>query len=164
VGSESAFGGSRLRAEASARLTSPRKAEASHLQEDTFEPEEELYRRYTSDHWTAGVFTGVALRFPNPSFNRSSLSSPTEVLRDGPKRFDGWGVLGCYVLDVPKKVVSATQEVFEFFARYDPLPTNPAHSVIAHMPRTDEPLPPLVKKQVRTRLGQRMRMLISAEI
>jgi hypothetical protein len=145
-------------------LTSPRKAEASHRQEDTFGPEEELYRRYKSDHWAAGRFIGIGLSFPNPSFNRSRRSSPADVLRDGPRHFDGWGVLGCYVGDIPKEVVSATYEVFEFFARYDPLPTNPAHTVIAHTPRTDKQLPPLVKKQVRTRLGQRMRMLISAEI
>lgn len=129
-----------------------------------FGVEELLYRRYKLEHWVEGMFIGIGLRFPNPSFNRSKLSEPSDVLTEGRDSFSGWGVLSCVVKDVPADIVDGAGVSFDFFPRYEPLNHNPAHSVIAHRPQTDQKPPNTVRKKVRTELSRKMQVQIVAEV
>ena len=123
-----------------------------------------LYRRYKPEHWVAGKFTGLGLSFPNPSFNREEYSEPRDVLTDGSDSFPEWGVLSCKVKDIPTDVESAAGVPFDFFPRYEPFHHNPAHSVIAHRPQTDQKPPPVVRKKARTELGRKMKIQIVAKV
>ena len=66
-----------------------------------FPSDEELYRKYLVDHWAGGHFIGPGLAFPNASFNRSKYSRAKDVLGDDDMSIQGWGVLACFVEDLP---------------------------------------------------------------
>ena len=135
------------------------------VEEDAkFGSEELLYRRYQSQYWVGGKFTGVGLRFPNPSFNRSKYSDPSDVLTDGSDSFLEWGVVSCKVKDIPTGIVSGTGVTFDFFPRYEPRGHNLAHSVIAHKPQTDQKPPLAVRRKARTELGRKMKIQIVARV
>lgn len=126
---------------------------------------EELFKRYKKEHWANGTFSGLGLSFAtHPSFNRSKFSSAKDVLVDGDKVYEGWGVLACIVEDVQEKVLSGEGVEYAFFPVHDPKRHNYAHSIVKHAPSPEREPTKLVKKKFRTRLGQRMRQVVPSAV
>lgn len=67
------------------------------------EDNEELYRRFPPDLLQNGRISLDAIEMPDMSVNRSSLSIPQDVIAY--EEFDGWGVAGVMVDEVPPELV-----------------------------------------------------------
>jgi len=55
-----------------------------------FEPEELLFRRYLREHWLEGHFSGVGFRFPKQSVDRGKYSEPEDVIFSEDGRAEPW--------------------------------------------------------------------------
>ena len=124
---------------------------------------EQLFKRYLKEHWTKAGFSNVGLKFA-PSFNRSKFSEAKDVLVDGDRTFEGWGVLACSVGDVGAKVVSGAGVAYRFNPVHKPEPHNYAHSELHPDPNPNQPPPKTVKKEYRVVLARQMTVIIESMI
>jgi len=106
-----------------------------------FLPEETLYLRYASNHFLEGQLDPAAIRSqPGQSVNRGQFSEPEDVLFSEFGLFDGFGVIGFWVRDIPIELVKANGPAYCFFMTHTPLDQNYAHSEINsdQIPRTGQ--------------------------
>lgn len=136
-------------------------------EEPAFSPQELLFRRYRTEHWVEGQFSGLGFKFPKHSVNRGFFSAPEDVLFSDIGEFNGWSVLEFRVSDIPPPI-QLPPIAFSFFMKHVPHEDNYAHSEIwsDRMNPSGEYVEPspAVKKQFRTIMAQRMKVRIAAAI
>jgi hypothetical protein len=125
-----------------------------------FDEAEALYLRYFSDQFVDGLLSTAAIRFPKQSVNRGLQSEPEDCLFSEQGIYNGVGVVGFQIADVPPKVSQPQGPAYIFFLKHVPLPDNYAHSEIwsDHEPGTGDYREPgkTVKHEFRVRLCQRI--------
>ena len=89
-----------------------------------------LYLRYGAEDFLGGQLEPSAIHFPRTSVNRGSLSEPEDVLFDEHGEYNGLGVVGFMVSDVPRRVTQSQGPAYVFFMNHDPDPDNYSHSEI----------------------------------
>lgn len=98
------------------------------------DPLESLYLRYFADNFVDGQLQTAAIRFPNQSVNRGSLSEPEDVLFDEQGRYDGLGVVEIMVHEIPETIADANGTQFSFNVSHSPEEKNYSHSEIRSPP------------------------------
>lgn len=125
-----------------------------------FDAAEVLYLRYFSDHFVHGQLSTAAIRFPKQSVNRELHSEPGDCLFSEQGIYNGLGVVGFQVTDVPARVPQPQGPAYIFFLKHVPLPDNYAHSEVwsDQEPGTGDYREPskTVKLEFRVRLCQRI--------
>lgn len=95
---------------------------------------ESLYLRYGIEEFVDGQLALGAIRFPEMSVNRGSLSEPEDALFSEDRRYDGLGVVAFKVADVPGRIDQENGPAYVFFLRHAPLEDNYSHSEICSAP------------------------------
>ncbi len=95
-----------------------------------FDGEEALYLRSGCEDFVEGQLAPGAIRFPKTSVNRGSLSEPEDVLFAEDGRYNGLGVVGLQVSDIPSRIAQEQGPTYVFFIRHVPYPDNYSHSEI----------------------------------
>jgi hypothetical protein len=96
-----------------------------------FAGSELLYLRYSSQHFLQGQLEPPAIRSQRKqSVNRGRLSEPEDALFSEIGQYDGLGVVGFRVSDIPARVTQTQGPSFVFFMCHEPEDVNYAHSEI----------------------------------
>ena len=95
-----------------------------------FDGTEGLFLRYSKDDFLDGQLGVDAIRFPTTSVNRGLLSEPEDALFHGDGQYNGLGVVGFSVADLPGQIYQQDGPAYVFFMRHVPLPENYSHSEI----------------------------------
>ncbi len=142
-----------------------------------FEPDELLYFRFSSIHFTDESRLPVAaIKFPDFSVNRGKFSQPTDVLIP---HWEGWGIAEFEVQAIPLTLNSGDGREFEFKVKHDPIDDkhpyytqpnqqfeNYAHSEVRvfengeHLKRK---LTDSVKKQFRMKMSDKTKIVVILE-
>lgn len=126
-----------------------------------FNPDEQLYYRVTR-HGVADDLSRIlpeAFRSPDFSCNRGKYSKPLDVLLP---HYQDHGVAEFLVQDIPERLASEGDVVYEFRVFHDPLVDNYAHSEVRALregQNRPRKLPNLVKKTFRQLLSDRTRLI-----
>lgn len=96
----------------------------------TFAPDEKLFRRLMPLHFVDRQIDVDAVPLPDISVNRGAYSSAADVLFDEEGAFDSWGVLSIQVMHVPTELTHAGVFVYTIQVVHAPLRNNYAHSEI----------------------------------
>lgn len=132
-----------------------------------FELKEKLFRRFQkSDFDESGKVYPLSINFRNWSVNRSKYSDPKDVLKPNWLK---WGVGSFKVQDIPQNLTSPSgSNNFQFIIKHVPLDTNYAHSEIRTYKNgqyVSDPDPPsVVKKAFRTKLSEKIVLLITPQV
>lgn len=90
-----------------------------------------LYLRYMSQHFIQGQLLPEAIRSQlRQSVNRGSFSEPEDALFSETGTYDGLGVVGFRVADIPARVDQPQGPAYVFFMRHEPEEENYSHSEI----------------------------------
>jgi hypothetical protein len=125
-----------------------------------FDGTESLYLRYGVEDLLGDRLEWSAIHFPRTSVNRGALSEPEDVLFDETGKYNGLGVVGFAVSDIPPRITQNQGPAYVFFMHHDPHPDNYSHSEI-----WSDQLPPKgiykepgksVKLEFRIQLSQRI--------
>jgi hypothetical protein len=136
---------------------------------DTFDPDEFLYRRYSTVHLVDGQVLPQTISFPNPSFNRNKFSRPEDVLHidccDGKER-PGWGVLEGRASDLCVSAESGDKRKFTMYPKHAPKPTCYAHSELwcASPDSKDAKPSQSAKEKLRILLSRALKVKIAATV
>ncbi len=137
-------------------------------EDQEFGKDENLYRRYTKEHWVNNTFVGAGFKFPKPSVNRQRYGEPEDVIYSDDGKFDSWGVLEFAVETIPARLEDGAGKPFIFFPRHTPDEDNFAHSEIwceceSERGKQAEPTS-TVKKKFRTMLSRGAKVKIEAVV
>jgi hypothetical protein len=134
-----------------ARMSRNGRAEDQH-----FENDELLFRRYLREHFVGNRMIDVYFPFPI-SLNRQKYSIPQDVIFAEDGRFDGWGVLEFRVNQVALELLHENAQYF-FFPKHAPEETNYSHTetrcshTLNHTPEIN--ISSAAKKKYRVMLSQ----------
>jgi hypothetical protein len=136
------------------------------VEDQVFGDAENLYRRYSKEHWVGDTFVSAGFKFPRPSVNREKYSQPEDVVYSDDGKFTGWGVLEFRVENIPQRLVDGAGRPYLFFPWHTPEEDNYAHSEIwceSESQRGQHADPSSqTKKRFRTILSQHVRVRIAA--
>src|ERR1700719_3729311 len=102
-------------------------------EDQNFEEDELLYRRYKAEHFQGEQILPSAFRFPRQSVNRQKYSQPDDVLHPdccNGESFEGWGVLECLSSDLPTPIDGGNGVIFSFAPVHRPSECCYAHTEI----------------------------------
>ncbi len=130
-----------------------------------FEPDENLYRRFSSDSLDGSNVAMDAIEMPDMSTMRQLFTEDVEwVLIDtrGRTDFSSWGILAFRVGDIPDQIEHRGVFVYEFAAVHTPKRNNYPHTDVraftAGRPVNTE-LPPVLHLRFRNRLRFKIRVI-----
>ena len=95
-----------------------------------FDGAEFLYMRYGCNDFLDGQLVPAAIHFPRTSLNRESLSEPEDVLFAESGTYNGLGVVGFVVSDIPPCILQPDGPAYSFWMKHVPLAHNYSHSEI----------------------------------
>ena len=138
-------------------------------EDQDFDQDELLYRRYKLEHFQNQQLLPAAFKFPRQSFNRARYSIPEDVLHpdccNGKRLEVGWGVLECSAKNLPTPIAGTDGKEFEFEPIHKPLECCYAHTElwckVCGGGSVDEPSKK-VKETFRVKLSQMMTVRIHA--
>ena len=96
----------------------------------TFDGDEMLYLRYGAEDFLGGQLEPSAIHFPRTSVNRGSLSEPEDVLFSEAGKYNGLGVVGFTVSEIPPRLAQSQGPDYVFFMSHEPHFDNYCHSEI----------------------------------
>jgi hypothetical protein len=137
-------------------------------EDQNFEPDERLFRRYRQEDFQGGQFSSVGLSFSSPqSVNREKYSEPADVLISDGDVYRRWGVLAFAVRDLPPQF-PPEQPKYSFFPKHTPEENNYAHTEIwcDTLPPSGgyrKPTSDQIKKLFRAFMSQRVRIVVPAD-
>ena len=94
-----------------------------------FDGGELLYLRYSIEQFVQGQLAPGAIR-SQQSVNRGNFGEPEDVLFSEAGRYNGFGVVGLKVSDIPPRVDQPNGPAYLFFMMHRPEDDNYAHSEI----------------------------------
>jgi hypothetical protein len=122
-------------------------------EDQQFDPNEWMYRRYLEDDFDGGYFRPVRFRFP-PSLNRQRYSEPEDVIFSETGAFDEHGVLECNVAQLSLRLVDDREFEYSFLPVHRPEDNNYSHSEMwadcAQTGKRDAEPSQVAKKKFRT--------------
>lgn len=137
-------------------------------EDQVFEQDELLYRRYVQEHWHDNFLVQAHFNFPETSVNREKYSQPEDALFSANRHFDGWGVLEFAVRSIPAQLEDDQGVRYACFPRHVPLEENYSHSEIWCERENDRghPAKPsaITRKKFRAILSQHVRVRIPAQV
>jgi hypothetical protein len=135
-------------------------------EDQIFDQDELLYRRYFSDHLHNNMIVDASFSFPGTSVNRAKYSQPEDALFSDDEDFDGWGVLEFAVKSIPAQLEDGQGVRFVCFPKHVPEQHNYSHTEIwcEREERRGELANPssATKKKFRAILSQHVRVRIAA--
>jgi hypothetical protein len=137
-------------------------------EDQIFDANEKLFRRYTRAHYVNGQFSNTGFAFNSPqSVNRQKYSELADALFSETDDFANWGVLSFKVGDLPV-LFPPDAPRYSFYPRHVPMEDNYAHSEVwcDSIPATGGYVKPSsgTRKLFRTVLSQRVVVEIVAAV
>jgi hypothetical protein len=132
-------------------------------------PTERLFLRCQCEWVDVDRIKPAHIHFPDQSVNREKYSYPTDVLLPDatPRSADWvlWGVVAFQVADVPADSTTSGGVSYRFTAEHDPLEDNFGHTELrvykdGVREQNKDRINPKIKKEYRTRLALRTRLIV----